>query len=46
LDFFAENIREHLVERHKAKEYISSLVGNLGNNTAKVAYLSAGLYNE
>lgn len=38
MGFFAENIREHLVERHKAKEYISSLVGDLGNDTAKLAY--------
>jgi hypothetical protein len=36
--FLAENIREHSVERHREKEYITSLVNDLEYDTAQFNY--------
>ncbi len=44
--FLAENIREHKVENHRAKEFSRSLVQDLQNDTAAISSQkrSAGLY--
>ena len=44
--FMAENIREHKIEQHRAKEFARSLVQDLQNDTAAIRTekRSAGLY--
>jgi hypothetical protein len=46
LGFLAENIREHVVEQSRAKEFSRSLVQDLQNDTAamNIQKMSAGLY--
>jgi hypothetical protein len=34
--FFMENLREHAAERHKEKEYISSLIKDIENDTTNI----------
>ena len=46
--FLAENIREHKIEQHRAKEFSRSLVEDLQNDTAAInsQKVSAVLYHE
>ena len=37
--FLAENFREHQIEKHRAKQYISSLYEDLKNDTARINQL-------
>jgi len=37
--FFAENIREHYVDKHKAKEYMESMLGDLKYDSASLTEL-------
>jgi len=36
LGFIAENMREHIVEKDRAKQYAKSLISDLKNDTAMV----------
>ena len=44
--FLAENIREHKIEQHRAKEFAKSLIKDLQTDTAAIYYheKSAGIY--
>ena len=43
LGFIAENIRENVVERHREKEYITSLVQNLKDDTTSLRFQISAL---